>query len=78
MKALTPHSGKPMPWLMGHDWPVFYRVRLDNLRFSREKVEWCLENVAKADWGKSFGSEVFYFANLEDAAAFKLRWEGVK
>lgn len=76
MKVLTPHPAKPMPWLTGKDWPEFYRVRLAETRFEREKIQWCEKNVAKNGWGKSFGSEVFYFVRLEDAMAFRMRWEG--
>lgn len=65
-----------MPWLAGHDWPEFYRVRLADSRFEREKIEWCLKNVTKTNWGKSFGNEVFYFVSLEDATMFRMRWEG--
>lgn len=77
MKALTPHPKKPMPWLMGKDWPEFWRVRLPDTRFSDEKEQWCRENIEANMWGKNFGSEVFYFVRLEDATLFKLRWEGV-
>lgn len=76
MKVLAPHPKKPMPWLMGKDWPSFWRVRLPRNILTKEKVEWCKDNVAPENWSKTFGDEVFYFVNVEDAAAFKLRWEG--
>ena len=78
MKVLAPHPKKPMPWLMGKDWPEFWRVRLPDTRFSDEKHKWCMDNIPKSDWGKSFGGEVYYFVRLEDAMAFKLRWEGAR
>jgi hypothetical protein len=77
MKVLTPHPAKPMPWLTGKDWPEFYRVRLPFSGLREEKIAWCKANCPKGMWGKSFGSEVFYFVNLEDATGFRLRWEGV-
>jgi hypothetical protein len=78
VKVLTPHPKKPMPWLVGTDWPEFWRVRLPDSNHEADKVKWCRENCAEKSWGKTFGSEVFYFANLEDATAFRLRWEGAK
>lgn len=78
MKMLTPHPQKPMPWLIGRDWPEFWRVRLPDSGMRDEKKAWCNANIPKRDWGTSFGGEVFYFVRLEDATAFKLRWEGAK
>lgn len=77
-KVITPHPKKPMPWLIGLDWPELWRVRLADKSHFAEKVEWCGNNVAPDQWGKNFGGEVFYFRRLEDATAFRLRWEGAK
>ncbi len=77
MKVLTPHPKKPMPWLMGRDWKEFYRVRLPDTGLEADKTKWCRENVPDGNWSKNFGGEVFYFLDVGDATAFKLRWEGV-
>jgi hypothetical protein len=76
MKVLHPHPKKPMPWLTGTDWPEFWRVRLPDTRFETEKAQWCANNVETGQWAKNFGGEVFYFRRIEDATAFKMRWEG--
>lgn len=76
LKVITPHPKKPMPWLVGRDWPELWRVRLADKTLMQEKSQWCRDNVASDKWGKNFGGEVFYFVNLEDATAFRLRWEG--
>lgn len=76
IKHLTPHPKKPQPWLMDKDWPEFYRVRLPDTGKAQEKADWCRENLKPNEWGKSFGSEVFYFGNLPAATLFLARWGG--
>jgi hypothetical protein len=69
-------------WLAGLDWSEFWRCRTNHKsphtdsEIASRKVVWCRENVRKGEWVTSPGREVFYFLRAEDAAAFKLRWEG--
>lgn len=72
------------PWLAQVDWPEFWRCRTSHKTYSAHrgpaiaamKTQWCKDNVRAGEWVKSPGGEVFYFLRAEDAAAFKLRWEG--
>lgn len=78
VKAITPHPKKPMPWLLGKEWSEMWRVRLADTSHSAEKQKWCRDNCAENMWARNFGGEVFYFLHLEDAMAFRFKWEGVK
>ena len=75
VKVLHRHASKARPWLLGRDWPTIYRVKLDDSNLE-EKHQWCSETFPAADWTTSFGSEVFYFSNLDDATLFRMKWEG--
>lgn len=77
LKVITPHPKKPLPWLMGKDWPKFWRVRLPDTGKLEEKRAWCRDSILPTEWETNFGGEVFYFLKLEDATLFRLKWEGV-
>jgi hypothetical protein len=78
VKLITSKSKRPMPWLESRDWPECYRVRLADKGLSSQKSQWCKQSCVREEWAMNFGGEVFYFLRLEDATAFRLRWEGVK
>lgn len=79
IKQLHANSKHPLPWLLGRDteWGSFYRVRLPDTSFHYEKAKWCRKHIERDAWGKNEG-EVFYFARVEDAVAFRLMWEGYR
>lgn len=71
----TPKTNRK-PWLaQKKNWSEFWRVRTRALTHIADKTAWCMDNCV-GDWTRSPGGEAFYFVEAEDAAAFKLRWEG--